>query len=132
MLDLNDACHHIHNTIKDITSAAEFQHVYSCLIVSGETSANYLKFQMLSMLRPIIRHFSKLAKSVAHLRKEHHIGNEDEKVNMLQKIGKTRFGTHWLAAVSLEQCFPNICHLVESKDIKFKVMTFVVKDNSLL
>lgn len=86
---------------------------------------------MLSMLKPIIRHFSKSTKSVAHLRKERRIGNEDEKVNMLQKIGKTRFGTHWLAAVSLEQCFPNIRHLVESKDIKFKVMVLVLKAESL-
>lgn len=77
---------------------------------------------MLSMLRPIIRHFSKSAKSVAYLLKERRLGpNEDEKVSMLQGIGKTQSGTHWLAASSLEQCFPNIRNLVENKTIKFQV-----------
>jgi hypothetical protein len=42
---------------------------------------------------------------------------------MLQKIGKTRFGTYWLATMSLEQCFPNVRNLVSNKTIKFKVRT---------
>lgn len=80
---------------------------------------------MISLLKPVIKHFSKSSKSVAHLREERRIGGTDEKVNMLQKIGNTRFGTYWLATTSLEQCFPNIKDLVEKKIIKFRVISLL-------
>ncbi|KAF8124091.1 ribonuclease H-like domain-containing protein, partial [Boletus edulis] len=102
ILDLNDACHHLHNTIKDVTKLPEFQ-------------------WMLSRLRPTLKHFSKSSHSVAHLRQERRVDNDDQTVRALQKIGNTRFGTHWMAATSLEQCLPNIRGLVEKKTIKFKV-----------
>ncbi|KAG2365392.1 hypothetical protein BDR07DRAFT_1374352 [Suillus spraguei] len=51
ILDLCDTCHHLHNTIKNVTQLPEFE-------------------QMLSLLKPIIKHFSKSTISAAHLWKE--------------------------------------------------------------
>ena len=45
----------------------------------------------------------------------------DEPVNGLQKIGKTRFGTYWLACTALDPCLLPIRNLVADKTIKFKV-----------
>ncbi|KAG1766267.1 ribonuclease H-like domain-containing protein [Suillus occidentalis] len=59
ILDLCDACHHLHNTIKNITLLPEFE-------------------QMLSLLKPIIKHFSKSTISAAHLRKERWVDDDDE------------------------------------------------------
>jgi len=49
------------------------------------------------------------------------VAGNDEPVKALQKIGKTRFGTYWMAATSLEPCLPAIRKLVEEGVIKFKV-----------
>jgi hypothetical protein len=46
---------------------------------------------------------------------------DDEPVNRLQKIGKTRFETYWLACTSLDPCLPAIRTLAIDKTIKFKV-----------
>ncbi|KAJ8584996.1 hypothetical protein M405DRAFT_746027, partial [Rhizopogon salebrosus TDB-379] len=96
MLDLCDVCHHLHNTIKNVTILPEFE-------------------GMLLLLKAIIKHFSNSTISVAHLRTERRVDNNDKTVNALQKIGKTRFGSHWAAAVSLEQCLSNVRSLVERK-----------------
>ena len=48
----------------------------------------------------------------------------DEPVNGLQKIGKTRFGTYWLACAALDPCLLTILNLVADKTIKFKVILF--------
>lgn len=101
MLDFNNVCHHLHNTIKNITTLECFR-------------------WMISLLKAIVKHFSKSTISVAHLRKERRVEGDDHTVNGLQKIGKTRFGTHWSAAVSLQQCLANIKTLVENKIVKFK------------
>jgi len=45
----------------------------------------------------------------------------DEPVNGLQKIGKTCFGTIWLACTALDPCLQPIRNLVHDKTIKFKV-----------
>ncbi|KIO04900.1 hypothetical protein M404DRAFT_142131 [Pisolithus tinctorius Marx 270] len=102
MLDFNNVCHHLHNTIKNITTLECFR-------------------WMISLLKAIVKHFSKSTISVAHLHKERQVEGDDHTVNGLQKIGKTRFGTHWSAAVSLQQCLTNIKTLVENKIVKFKV-----------
>ena len=76
---------------------------------------------MILLLKLIVKHFSKSTISVAHLRKERRVDGNDQTVNSLQKISKTRFGTHWSAAVSLQQCLTNIKTLIEKKIVKFKV-----------
>jgi hypothetical protein len=77
--------------------------------------------QLMSMLRGIIKHFSKSGYATTLLRKERNLAGEDEPVKALQKIGKTRFRTHWTAANALDPCLPNIQNLVLTKTIKFKV-----------
>jgi hypothetical protein len=76
----------------------------------------------MSMLKGIIKYFSKSGYSKTLLRKERNLAGEDEPVKALQKIGKTRFGTHWTAANALDPCLPNIRNLVVTKMIKFKVL----------
>lgn len=55
------------------------------------------------------------------LRKERNLAGDDEPVKALQKIGKTRFGTYWIASTALDPCMSSIRNLVQSKTIKFKV-----------
>jgi hypothetical protein len=69
----------------------------------------------------IITHFSHSSHSTALLRKEHQVGNEDKHVLALQKIGRTRFGTHWSSAAALEAVLPNIHALVKDGAITFEV-----------
>jgi hypothetical protein len=80
----------------------------------------------MSILKGIIKHFSKSGYSATLLRKERNLAVEDEPVRALQKIGKTRFGTHWTAANALDPCLPHIRNLVSSKTIKFKVTSAVI------
>ncbi|KAG2339705.1 hypothetical protein BDR05DRAFT_951027 [Suillus weaverae] len=70
--------------------------------------------QMLLLLKPIIKHFSKSMILAAHLQKECWVDDNDETVKALQKIGKTRHPMQmlqmssffWLAiAVTLEELF---------------------------
>jgi len=72
-------------------------------------------------MKGILKHFSKSSFSTAKLREVRNIAGEDGPVNSLQKIGKTRFGTYWLAANALDPCLPKIRELVIAKTIKFKV-----------
>ncbi|KAG0700235.1 ribonuclease H-like domain-containing protein, partial [Suillus ampliporus] len=108
MLDLCDAVHHLHNTIGDINKLPAF------------------KFLM-SMLKGIIKHFSKSSYSTTLLRQDRNLAGDDEPVKALQKIGKTRFGTHWTAANALDPCLPNIRNLVGLRAIKFKVRLNLAK-----
>ncbi|KAA1478980.1 hypothetical protein DENSPDRAFT_788642, partial [Dentipellis sp. KUC8613] len=101
ILDLCDACHHIHNTIGNITKLPDF------------------KF-MITTLKAIIGYFGRSVHARAMLRKQFDEESGDEKVRALQKIGKTRFGTFWTAAVSLCQSLSKIRDLVIKGDIKFK------------
>lgn len=64
-------------------------------------------------------YISKSTRARALLREQFKDGTADEKLNAIQKIGKTRFGTHWLAAHSVVQCLSNIRDLVRAKEIKF-------------
>ena len=77
------------------------------------------------MLQAILRHFSKSSYSTTVLRKERNVAGDDEPVKALQKIGKTRFGTYWMAATSLEPCLPTIRKLVVEGVFKFKVWTSI-------
>jgi len=60
------------------------------------------------MLKGIIKYFSKSTYSTTLLQKEQNLASEDEPVKALQKIGKTQFGTHWMAANALDPCLPNV------------------------
>jgi hypothetical protein len=75
----------------------------------------------MSILKGTIKYFSKATYATNLLRKERNLAGDDEPVKALQKIGKTRFGTHWMAANALDPCLPNVRNLVTSKKIKFKV-----------
>lgn len=74
------------------------------------------------ILKGIIKYFSKSTYSTTLLQKERNLAGDDEPVKALQKIGKTRFGTHWMAANALDPCLPNVRNLVTSEKIKFKVI----------
>jgi len=76
------------------------------------------------MLKGIIKYFSKSMYSTTILRKERNLAGDDEPVKALEKIGKTRFGTYWMAANALDPCLPHIRNLVVAKSIKFKVTSF--------
>lgn len=71
-------------------------------------------------MKSLIKHFSKSSYSVTKLRKHRNLAGEDGPVNGLQKVGKTRFGTHWMAATALDPCLLAIRELVTIKTIKFK------------
>ena len=58
---------------------------------------------------------------MAKLREARNMAGTDEPVNGLQKIGKTCFGTYWLACTALEPCLLFIRNLVTNQVIKFKV-----------
>jgi hypothetical protein len=75
----------------------------------------------MSLLKGIIKYFSKSGFSTALLQKEQHLAREDEPVKALQKIGKTHFGTHWTTANVLDPCLPHMQNLVNARTIKFKV-----------
>jgi hypothetical protein len=83
-------------------------------------------YQLMTMLKGIIRHFSKSSYSTAMLQKEHNLAGDDEPVKALQKIRKTWFGMHWMACTSLDPCLPSIRSLVIAKTIKFKVCIHLV------
>ncbi|KAF9549384.1 hypothetical protein CPC08DRAFT_648213 [Agrocybe pediades] len=102
LLDIWDCVHHLHNTIKDITNLPSFK-------------------PAIQTLKSVIKHFSKSSLSTHKLREARALGENDEHVNAIQKVGKTHFRTHWLSATSLVPCLPAIRGLVVSKVIKFKV-----------
>jgi hypothetical protein len=74
----------------------------------------------MSMLKAIIKFFSKSTHSTAKLKEQQNMAGEDRPVKALQKIGKTQFGTHWTAAKTLDPCLGNIRKLVIEKTIHFK------------
>jgi hypothetical protein len=77
--------------------------------------------QFILQLKGIIKFFSKSTIGTVALRKEHNLAGNDKPGKALQKIGRTRFGTHWMASTSLDPCLGNVCNLVISRKIKFKV-----------
>ncbi|KAK7041309.1 ribonuclease H-like domain-containing protein [Favolaschia claudopus] len=98
--DLGDCVHAIHNTIGDVNKVAEF-------------------VPHIATEKVIVSHFNKSSISTSNLAKTI---NEDtgEKILKLQKVGGTRFGTHWSAGAALDPALPNIRQLVENKIVKFK------------
>lgn len=70
-------------------------------------------------MKLIVKYFSKSTFATAQLIKAN--SNSSESIDRLKKVGKTRFGTHWIAATSLQPNLANIRMLTEKKEIKFKV-----------
>jgi len=70
-------------------------------------------------LKAIIAYFSHSVFARTLLRK--HGDQNDSPLPAIQKIGKTWFGTYWMAANSVKECLPRIQELVQAKEIKFKV-----------
>ncbi|KAF8182478.1 ribonuclease H-like domain-containing protein [Mycena galopus ATCC 62051] len=104
ILDLCDVVHFIHHIIGDINELPEYQ-------------------SMMSILKPLIRHFSKSGKSKAYLRDSGEGMGEDGSnipVRMLAKIGKTRFATHFMSVTTVSPVVHNIQGLVIEEKIKFK------------
>lgn len=76
-------------------------------------------------LKAVIAYFSHSVLARTLLRK--HDDQNASPLPAIQKIGKTRFGTYWLAANSVKECLPRIQELVQAKEIKFKVCKHAVK-----
>jgi hypothetical protein len=70
-------------------------------------------------LKAIIAYFSNSVFARTLLRKQE--DQNDAPLPAIQKIGKTRFGSYWLAANLVKECLPRIRELVQAKEIKFKV-----------
>ena len=71
---------------------------------------------MINDLRAVITFFHKSTRAADALeaaRKRHRISRG------LEGIGKTRFPTICTAAISLKQCFPALCELVDKHMVKF-------------
>ncbi|KAL7280348.1 hypothetical protein ACG7TL_005266 [Trametes sanguinea] len=98
ILDLRDCCHHLHNIISDITKLPAFK-------------------EPIADMKQIVAHFSKSTFGRAKLQQE---VDGEPRLHALQKVGKTRFGSHWTAAQSLLPALPRIRELVQNKEIKFK------------
>ena len=73
---------------------------------------------MLTTLKATIRHFSHSDSATTKLEELREEANTTEG---LVSIGKTRFATHYSAAVALDRCFPFIRDLVVLKQVKIKV-----------
>jgi len=88
----------------------------------------------MKLLKVVLKYFSKSSFGTFKLCEAQTMGDGDSPVNSLQKIGKTRFRTHWLAAVAIDPCLPFIRNLVILKTIKFKVsfISLPVKTNTLI
>ena len=63
---------------------------------------------MIKILKAILAYFGQSTYAKAHLRMQFKEGNNSEHVDVLQKIGKTRFSTHWSGANSLEKSLPQV------------------------
>ncbi|KAF8153915.1 ribonuclease H-like domain-containing protein [Crassisporium funariophilum] len=85
----------------------------------GRTESSFTTLPI-PILKAILKYFSKSSFGTFKLREAQTLGDKDGPVNALQKIGKTRFGTHWLAANAIDPCLPFIRDLVIAKTIKFK------------
>ena len=73
-------------------------------------------------MKGIVKYFSKSSFGTANLANENWRNSPDEKIQKLQKVGRTRFGTHWTSATTLQPCLPNIRALAEHQTITFKVV----------
>ncbi|KAJ6545969.1 hypothetical protein B0H10DRAFT_1852757, partial [Mycena sp. CBHHK59/15] len=96
MLIVPGPCHHLSNTIGDITRLPYF------------TSA-------LTKMHTTISHFSHPSNSTTHLK----VLQVSQHINHgLEKVGKTRFGTFYWSGYALVGCLPPICELVATGDTK--------------
>ncbi|THU80342.1 hypothetical protein K435DRAFT_874483 [Dendrothele bispora CBS 962.96] len=98
VLTLPDCCHHIALTIKDITNLEEFK-------------------PMIKTLKATIQHFGH---SDSATKKLEHVRKEENVTEGLVTVGKTRFATHYTAAVALDRCFPFIQDLLNDGSIQIK------------
>ncbi|KAJ7081062.1 hypothetical protein C8R44DRAFT_653314, partial [Mycena epipterygia] len=92
LLIVPDPCHHLSNTIKDISKLTYFVNV---ILKTRET----------------ITYFSQSTYSATHLKAMRVILDINKG---LEKIGKTRFGTLYWAGYALDRCLPPISELVTS------------------
>ncbi|KAJ3860461.1 ribonuclease H-like domain-containing protein [Lentinula novae-zelandiae] len=102
---LPDCVHHISLTIEDITKLEEFQ-------------------PMLDTMKTTICHFSH---SDSATKKLEPFRQEEGVTEGLVTIGKTRFATHYSAAVALDRCFPFIRDLIIGKEINIKNKNVMAK-----
>ena len=83
-------------------------------------------FQMIKILKAILAYLRKSTYAKAHLCMQFKEGDDGKHIDMLQKIGKTHFGTHWSGANSLEKSLPQAWNLMQSSTIKIKVCTLFI------
>jgi hypothetical protein len=76
---------------------------------------------MMTMLKALIKYFSKSSYVTTLLWQQRNLVGDDKPVNALQKIGKTHFRTHWMAVNALDPCLSSIQSLVLAGKIEFKV-----------
>lgn len=98
ILPIWDCIHVLHSLIGDITAIPVFK-------------------AMADVMKPLLGYFSKSSHATNQLRELRNASTE--RTGELQKIGKTRFGTHWSAAVALQPCLSHIRTLVQNGTIKF-------------
>ena len=73
---------------------------------------------MVSNLKQTVTFFKHSMFALAHLSKAR---KDDGITTSLVSIGRTRFGSHWMAAVALEKCIPQIQDLLDVGIISAKV-----------
>jgi hypothetical protein len=106
MLICPDCCHHLSNTIGDITKLPYFTDVrYFLLHLFVFPNV----FQPIAKMRTTISHFSHSSCSATHL-KSLRVSRDINKG--LEKVGKTRFGTIYWAGYALIPCLPPISELI--------------------
>jgi hypothetical protein len=88
--------------------------------VCGACCVLNIGLKTMSNLKQTIKFFSKSNKAVAELQKAR---NDVDITQGLVKIGKTRFATHWSAAVALDRCLPLIKELISKGVIPLPVRT---------
>ncbi|KAI0311270.1 ribonuclease H-like domain-containing protein, partial [Amylostereum chailletii] len=115
ILNFSDCCLHLQLTLKDIIRLPTFKNVG--IIHSAQVVMLTHLYYMLSHLKHILSYFGHATRTRALLRTN---ALDEVKVYALQKLGNTRFGTHYSGTKSVYQCLPNIRELVVSKEIKFK------------
>ncbi|KAI0634079.1 ribonuclease H-like domain-containing protein [Trametes polyzona] len=103
IINLQDCCHQLHNTSKDITQLSDFR-------------------ELVSSLRKIVKYFKKSNIAAAELSSAR--AEEGAGLRGLQSIGKTRFATVYWSANSLCASLPLIRRLVSSGKLVLRDVSF--------
>ncbi|KAG1889657.1 ribonuclease H-like domain-containing protein, partial [Suillus fuscotomentosus] len=97
LIQVPDICHHLNLLCKDITQLSMFS-------------------MMIKHLRSIITYFRKSHAATDALNK----ARKSMNINRgLEGIGKTRFATVCILALSLKRCFPTLRQIVDTHQVKF-------------